>query len=55
MLLLCEEETSLVKEKFKGLELLLELSISAVEVEMGFLCLESLWMVKFLFLRNVTT
>ena len=53
--LFCKEESLLLKEKFKGLELLLELSILAVEVEVEFLCLDSgLRMVKFLPLLSVT-
>ena len=55
MLLLYKEEASLIKEKFKGLEFLLELSISVIEVEVGFLHSESgSRMVKFLLLLSVS-
>lgn len=54
-LLFYKKETSLVKEKFEGLELLLELLISAVDVEVHFLRLGSdSWMVTFPLLHNVT-
>lgn len=53
--LLCKEEALSVKKKFKGLELLIQLPILAVEVKVTLLCLESeSQMVKFLPLVSVT-
>ncbi|TYK08775.1 hypothetical protein E5676_scaffold1300G00010 [Cucumis melo var. makuwa] len=50
MLLFCKEETSLVKEKFEGMKLLLELPIPIVDVEVGFLrsgsvCQRNRWLI----------